>query len=61
MQNIPGAADLKEIIPEVGEVLFIDSGGFKAVYKAEINGRIEALKVVFVPKEEDQMEPLTFI
>jgi len=36
MQNIPGAADLKEIIPEVGEVFFIDSGGFKAVYKAEM-------------------------
>lgn len=36
MQNIPGAADLKEIVPKVGEVFFIDSGGSKAVYKAEM-------------------------
>ncbi len=30
------------------------AGGFKAVYKAEIHGRVEAVKVVYIPPETEE-------
>lgn len=56
MQNIPDTTSLEIKIPEAKEITFMDSGGFKAVFKAEIDHKTEALKVVFIPKEEDQPE-----
>ena len=56
MNNIPEAAYLETIIPEAKEIIYIESGGFKAVYKAIINHKTEALKVIFIPNEEDQPE-----
>jgi serine/threonine protein kinase len=56
VQNIPDTASLETSIPEAVEITFIDSGGFKAVYKALIDQKTEALKVIFIPNEEDQPE-----
>lgn len=33
----------------ISELSFVASGGFKSVYRAQINGKIEALKLIMVP------------
>jgi len=40
----------------VEHLQFLAEGGFKAVYKAEISGSREALKIIFLPEEVDQPE-----
>lgn len=54
MENKPNIDLLEEAVEEAANLSFIDEGGFKAVYKATIAGRIEALKVIFIPRENDQ-------
>lgn len=41
-------------IRELGDAEFVTSGGFKAVYRAELSGHREALKVVLLPPEEEE-------
>jgi len=57
MENIPSVDDIKSAKPDIGNIDHVDTGGFKAVYKATVRGRIEALKVVYLPPqiEEDGM------
>ncbi|MDI6809192.1 MAG: serine/threonine-protein kinase [Candidatus Eisenbacteria bacterium] len=47
---------LETMISEAEAIRFITSGGFKAVYEAFIAGTKEALKVIFIPREEDEPE-----
>lgn len=55
MQNKPDPDVLERIFEEVNDVQFLAEGGFKAVYKARIAGTEEALKVIFIPGEENQL------
>jgi serine/threonine protein kinase len=56
MQNKPGIALLEEAVEEVKNISLIGEGGFKAVYKATVAGRREALKIIFIPYEDAQPE-----
>jgi serine/threonine-protein kinase len=40
---------LRQQFPQIRSVTLLKTGGFKAVYRAEIDGRLEALKVVRLP------------
>lgn len=53
MQNKPNLQDLIEVLPGIQEIDFRAEGGFKAVYKAKIANTHEALKVIYVPREEE--------
>ncbi len=56
MQNKLDDMLVERSIPEAQNVKFHAEGGFKAVYKAEINHEIEALKVIYLPEKSDQPE-----
>lgn len=46
----PKAEEIKTAFPQFQEVLFLNAGGFKAVYKAVENGITEAFKIVHIPE-----------
>ncbi len=46
----PKAEEIKAAFPQFQEVLFRNSGGFKAVYKVVGNGLPEAFKIVHIPE-----------
>jgi serine/threonine protein kinase len=50
----PTAEQIQAQFPQVEAVEFIQKGGFKAVYRARIAGRLEAFKVVHIPNLEDE-------
>jgi len=47
---------IKAALAGISELNFIASGGFKGVYRACINGNIEALKLVMVPETQSADE-----
>ena len=56
MDNKPDINQLKNVIQDVIEIRFLDEGGYKAVYKANIGGCWEALKIIFIPREREDPE-----
>lgn len=54
MDNTPDINDVKTIKSQIKSLEFVDSGGFKAVYKGEINGIIEVIKIIYLPPEKDE-------
>jgi serine/threonine protein kinase len=54
MEHPPAIDDLRRLRPEFADLEFVAQGGFKAVYKASLNGRMEAVKVVYVPPEAEE-------
>ena len=56
MQNKPDLQGLIEALPDIQEIDFCAEGGFKAVYKAKIANTHEALKVIYVPREEEDKD-----
>jgi len=46
----PKAEEIKAAFPQFQEVLFLNAGGFKAVYKVIENGITEAFKIVHIPE-----------
>lgn len=57
MEHLPDINQLKEIL-DIESLSFVDQGSFKAVYKGYIRKKIEAIKVVYIPSndEEDREE-----
>lgn len=53
MKQKPELVTLQNALPEIEIHEEIASGGFKAVYKADIEGRTEALKLVYIPVDPD--------
>ena len=53
MKDKPDIKKIKEVAPEASDLEEIGSGGFKVVYKAQVNNKIEAVKLVQVPSDED--------
>lgn len=49
----PTVEQLRSKLPEITDAVPLKQGGFKAVYRATIGGRVEALKLVHVPKSSD--------
>ncbi|MEK6700264.1 MAG: serine/threonine-protein kinase [Nitrospirota bacterium] len=46
----PKAKEIKAAFPQFQEVLFLNAGGFKAVYKIVASGGPEAFKIVHIPE-----------
>jgi serine/threonine protein kinase len=56
MQNPPDVTALGVAVPAAASIEFLGEGGFKVAYRAVIEGRSEALKIIFVPPEENAPE-----
>jgi serine/threonine protein kinase len=54
MEHKPDIDQLRQARPELVGLQFLREGGFKAVYKSEIRGRLEAVKVVYLPPEAEE-------
>lgn len=54
MEHIPSAGDLQGVLSDLGQVEYIASGGFKAVFKATLRGKLEALKIAYIPPEAEE-------
>jgi|WetSurMetagenome_2_1015567.scaffolds.fasta_scaffold04872_9 eukaryotic-like serine/threonine-protein kinase len=52
MGNVPNISEIQKLFPKVSNISYINKGGFKYVYRCEINGNTEALKLALVPKNE---------
>ncbi|MBL7181310.1 MAG: serine/threonine protein kinase [Desulfobacterales bacterium] len=53
MKGKPDIQKIKQVAPEVYDPEEIGSGGFKVVYKAQVKGKIEAVKLVQIPSDEN--------
>jgi serine/threonine protein kinase len=56
MENVPDLILLQQTLNEVENLSFLAQGGFKAVYKGTVQGRTEAIKVVFIPPADIDSE-----
>lgn len=56
MINIPTPSpqELATARPDLSDIEFVNAGGFKAVYKVKVQGKTQALKLVYVPPETEQ-------
>lgn len=52
MKTKPSLHKVKELVPEAGNLEEVASGGFKVVYKALVNDKLEAVKLVEIPADE---------
>jgi len=48
----PSEQDIRVALPSVEALGLVDTGGYKAVYRATVEGRVEALKLVEIPRSE---------
>lgn len=53
MKDRPDVMKIKQVISEAKDLEEIGSGGFKIVYKGLVNERIEAIKLVQIPIDEN--------
>ena len=56
MQNKPSLDAIRNLLPAVQELEWQGEGGFKVVCKALIEGKLEALKVVYIPSDAERGE-----
>lgn len=54
MENIPKLEDIAVAFPDLENIEFIQTGGFKAVYKVAYLGKQEALKIIYIPSNNDE-------
>jgi serine/threonine-protein kinase len=54
MDHIPTIEELKQVRPDFQSIEFVDTGGFKAVYKVQLGIHLEAIKVVYIPPEAEE-------
>lgn len=52
MKEKPDIQKIEQVAPEASNFEEIGSGGFKVVYKAQVKGQIEAVKLVQIPSDE---------
>jgi serine/threonine-protein kinase len=53
MDHKPDINQLKKARPDLGSLDYLGEGGFKAVYRAVIQGQEEAVKLVYIPPEAE--------
>jgi len=60
MEHLPDLEQLQDLLKaKVDNLLYVDQGGFKAVYKGYVQEKPEAIKAVYIPadiNEEDRIE-----
>ena len=54
MEYVPSIEDLGRARPDLRGLAFVAAGGFKAVFKASVGGRSEAVKVIYIPPEAEE-------
>src|SRR5262249_27754956 len=54
MERVPTADDVHRARQDLDDIEFVDVGGFKAVFKATIVNRTEAVKLVYIPPESEE-------
>jgi len=56
MDHIPDESALGAAVAGATDVAFVDAGGFKAVFRARLHGNEQALKAVYVPRDDETEE-----
>jgi serine/threonine-protein kinase len=54
MEYVPNIEDLGRARPDLRGLEFVAAGGFKAVFKASVGDRSEAVKVIYIPPEAEE-------
>lgn len=54
MEHKPSIEQIRSACPALTDLEFLGEGGFKAVYRATIQGRTEAVKVIYIPPEAEE-------
>src|ERR1043166_3535901 len=54
MEHVPTADDVQGAREDLDDIEFVDAGGFKAVFKATVVNRTEAVKLVYIPPESEE-------
>ena len=54
IEYIPTTDDIQTVKPEIQNLKYIDKGGFKVVFKGNISGTEEAIKLIYLPTEDDE-------
>ena len=54
IENIPTTDDIQKVKPEIKDLEYVDKGGFKVVFKGNIFGKEEAVKLIYLPKEDEE-------
>lgn len=52
MKDKPDIQKVKQVAPAASDLEEIGTGGFKVVYKAQVKGKLEAVKLVQIPSDE---------
>ncbi|MDR4509755.1 MAG: serine/threonine protein kinase [Candidatus Brocadiaceae bacterium] len=61
MDNVPKIEDVISVKPEIDSLQYIDKGGFKVVFKGDISGKEEAIKLIYLPSGDEEFEKRTEI
>ena len=57
MEHLPDIKQLQNLLTgKVDRLSYLDSGGFKAVYKGYVHERLKAIKVVYIPGDINEEE-----
>lgn len=56
MENKPKLSSVAKMIPEATNLQEIGSGAFKVVYRARVSGNDEAVKIVKIPNDTDDIK-----
>ena len=54
MEHVPNIEDLKRARNDLGTIELLEVGGYKAVFKATLSDRTEAVKLVHIPPETEE-------
>lgn len=57
---VPNDAGVRQALPQIQDLAILDTGGFKAVYRATIGGRTEALKLIQLPTSDGSTDAEAF-
>jgi serine/threonine protein kinase len=49
MEHVPTAEEVAEVRPDMEDLEFVAAGGFKAVFKAKVGEKVEAVKIAYIP------------
>jgi serine/threonine-protein kinase len=57
---VPNDIDLQRALPQIQNLALLDTGGFKAVYRATLSGQQEALKLIQIPGSDGSTDAEAF-
>ena len=57
---VPNDGDLQRALPQIQNLALLDTGGFKAVYRATISGQQEAVKLIQIPASDGSPDAEAF-